>query len=549
MNQSKIDEIWTKTDILINHFKTYDLEKNISKYVINKLNEEIQKINTNNAELKKRNIKEIIFNLIQMNKEASLTNALIEEIKRLVFGKVTEKVNEANIPPLSEEPLPVAPDGLSEEIKGKVLERVNEEIEKIPPASVVEPVPEVNDELIATIKDKVLERVNEEIEKIPPAPVVEPVPEVNDELIASIKKNVLERVNEEIEKIPPQPVPVVTEEPEPLVPADALVDEIKGNVLRRVNEEIEKINVPSEPVSEVNDELIANIKEKVLDKVEQEIKKINVPSEPVTEPEVNDQLIATIKGKVLDKVEQEIKKINIPPAPAEIKPDVISDDEELKKINIKKIIYEFIRVNKQNVKDEESTNIRIDDIDKYNSILREFVDKITQLETDLEDAQKQLKEKETQLQGVDAVKTQEVLDLEKKISELQLEYETFKKTVESKIQSDTENDDKKFKEWLLNHFKDSENSDSETINSLRSIYSSLDSIDDSSEFSELTRGNLEKHKKKIGEVLKLPTDESEEYDIDYGDGNVRVTERLYSYKEDKEGKREKVKEDEKIYII
>jgi len=237
-------------------------------------------------------------------------------------------------------------------------------------------------------------------------------------------------------------------------------------------------------------------------------------------------LIATIKEKVLGKI-----------------------DEELKKINIKKIIYEFIRVNKQNVKDEESTNIRIDDIDKYNSILREFVDKIAQLETDLEDAQKQLKEKETQLQGVDAVKTQEVLDLEKKISELQLEYETFKKTVESKIQADTENDDKKFKEWLLNHFKDSENSDSETMNSLRSIYSGLDSIDDSSDFSELTRENLEKHKKKIGEVLKLPTDESEEYDIDYGDGNVRVTERLYSYKEDKEGKREKVKEDEKIYII
>jgi len=547
MNQQTIDTIFGKTDILINHFKTYDLEKNISKYVINKLNEEIQKINTNNAELKKRNIKEIIFNLIQMNKESSLTNALIEEIKRLVLGKVTEKVNEANIPPLSEEPLPVATDGLAEEIKGKVLERVNAEIENIPPAPVVEPVPEVNDELIATIKDKVLERVNEEIEKIPPAPVVEPVPEVNDELIATIKDKVLERVNEEIEKIPPQPVPVVTEEPEPLVPT-GLINEIKGNVLRRVNEEIEKINVPSEPVSEVNAELIATIKENVLGKVEQEIKKINVPSEPVIEPEVNDELIATIKEKVLGKVDEELKKINIPPAPAEIKPDVISD-EELKKINIKKIIYEFIRVNKQNVKDEESTNIRIDDIDKYNSILREFVDKITQLETDLEDAQKQLKEKETQLQGVDAAKTQEVLDLEKKISELQLEYETFKKTVESKIQADTENDDKKFKEWLLNHFKDSENSDSETINSLRSIYSGLDSIDDSSEFSELTRENLEKHKKKIGEVLKLPTDESEEYDIDYGDGNVRVTERLYSYKEDKEGKREKVKEDEKIYII
>jgi len=492
MNQQTIDTIFGKTDILINHFKTYDLEKNISKYVINKLNEEIQKINTNNAELKKRNIKEIIFNLIQMNKESSLTNALIEEIKRLVLGKVTEKVNEANIPPLSEEPLPVATDGLAEEIKGKVIERVNAEIEKIPP----------------------------------------------------------------------QPVPVVTEEPEPLVPT-GLINEIKGKVLRRVNEEIEKINVPSETViePEVNDELIANIRKNVLDKVNEEINKINVPSEPVIQPEVNDELIASIKEKVLDKVEQELKKINVP-SETVIEPEVNDEliatikekvlgkvDEELKKINIKKIIYEFIRVNKQNVKDEESTNIRIDDIDKYNSILREFVDKIAILETDLEDAQKQLKEKETQLQGVDAAKTQEVLDLEKKISELQLEYETFKKTVESKIQADTENDDKKFKEWLLNHFKDSENSDSETMNSLRSIYSGLDSIDDSSEFSELTRENLEKHKKKIGEVLKLPTDESEEYDIDYGDGNVRVTERLYSYKEDKEGKREKVKEDEKIYII
>jgi hypothetical protein len=81
------------------------------------------------------------------------------------------------------------------------------------------------------------------------------------------------------------------------------------------------------------------------------------------------------------------------------------------------------------------------------------------------------------------------------------------------------------------------------MNSLRSIYNGLELIYDSSEFSGLTRENLEKHKKKIGEVIPHSDD------IDYGDGNVRVTERLYSYNDDDEGKREKVKEDEKFYII
>ena len=168
------------------------------------------------------------------------------------------------------------------------------------------------------------------------------------------------------------------------------------------------------------------------------------------------------------------------------------NDEQLKKINIKKIIYEFIRVNKQNVnkKDEQGVYVKNEDVNNYISILQDFVKKIFTLETDLKNAQ-------NELQNVDAAKKQEVLDLKNEISKLQLEYERFVKSVKSKMKDNEKNNNKKFEEWLLNHLKDSENSDSETMNSLRSIYNGLELIYDSSEFSGLTRENLEKHKKKI----------------------------------------------------
>ena len=286
MNPPQIDEIWKKTDSLINHFKQYNLEKNISKVAIEYITNQIQHINT--YESMKKQIENAAFEAVKTQiKQIEKQRLEEEEKQRLEEEKQRqeeEQKKEQAYENMKVQINETAIEGLKAKIQEQLQEREEEEeqdaINKIKPVAI----DAVTSELVTSqIKETAIQELNNQIlqmstQELPEniktlakqiilkfikthLPLIQTIIAIKKTAIAAVTGAVAPKDNTELIK------QTAIEKVNTLVLEEELYDEFENNRIgiENINQEIETINEEIKTIEDIqspNDEDNKNLSDK-----------------------------------------------------------------------------------------------------------------------------------------------------------------------------------------------------------------------------------------------------------------------------------------------